>query len=258
MDVSRFTKFSRYELKYVVPVEQLPALRRAVLTRLEPDAYAPEGEYALWSVYYDTPGLRCYWDKIDGHRFRRKVRIRHYGDPYGVSDGDDVWVEIKQRVDRATQKRRLRLSYAEARLLCAGEVPDGVPASSQAFAEEVAGLSAGLSLRPIAMVGYQREAYVGTDYDPGVRVTFDTRVRGRDRDLRFGQETNANRVAVDPSLAVMEVKIDVRLPKWISGMVANHGLSVTRLSKYCRTIDAFEQTPRSVFHADETTEETVS
>lgn len=258
MDVSRFTRFSRYELKYVVPIEQLPALRAEVRTRLEPDAYSPTGEYAVWSLYYDTPGLRAYWEKIDGERFRRKVRIRHYGDPHGIGDGDDVWVEIKQRVDRTTQKRRLRLPYAEARRLCAGELPAEVPPASQAFAEEVAGLASGLSLRPVAMVGYQREAYVGTDYDPGVRITFDKRVRGRDRDLRFGEPTDANRFAVDPSLAVMEIKVDVRAPKWVSAMAATHGLRVTRLSKYCRVVDAFGQAPRSIFHADETNEETVS
>lgn len=257
MDLTRFTKFSRYELKYLVPVEQLPALREAFLTRLEPDAYSPTGEYGLWSLYYDTPGLRAYWEKIDGERFRRKVRIRCYGDEHPVGDGDDVWVEIKQRVDRTTQKRRLRLPYGEARRLCRGELPDDVLPASQAFAEEVAGLSSGLSLRPIAMVGYRREAYVGTDYDRGVRVTFDKRVRGRDRDLRFGQSTEANRFAVDPSMAVLEIKVDVQVPRWITGVVATHGLTVSRLSKYCRTVDVFGGEPRSAFHADETDEEPV-
>jgi VTC domain len=270
MDTRRPHSFSRYELKYLVPAEALPALRADVTTRLDPDPLAPDGRYGVWSLYYDTPGLRAYWEKIDGERFRRKVRVRHYGTPSTVGDGDDVWVEIKQRVDRTSQKRRLRLPYAAALDLC---VPADLPDAARPLAEEVAGLSRAQGLRPVVLVGYQRQAYVGGIHDPGVRVTFDTRVRARDRDLGFADPPDADRFAVDPTLAVMEVKVDERVPHWLTGMVAHHGLTVTRLSKYCKAVEAFDRAPRTLFHAadddglggrpadgraaDRTTEETV-
>ena len=198
-------------------------------------------------MYYDTPALRFYWEKIDGLPFRRKLRIRCYGDAAGVSPTGTVHVEIKQRVNRVTQKRRLEMPYEQAGSLCGGSpTPFDDPLS-----QEIRGLVAGMSLMPTAIVGYQREALVGGLFDPGVRVTFDTRVRGRDRDLRFGASNAANRYVIDPSMAVLEVKVDDRVPSWITALVANHGLRTTRLSKYCRTIDVFGRAPRSLLYQPE-------
>ena len=47
-----------------------------------------------------------------------------------------------------------------------------------------------LDLRPVAMTGYQREAYVGRAADVGLRVTLDHRVRGRDRDFHFAADAD--------------------------------------------------------------------
>lgn len=79
--------------------------------RMDRDLNSPVGGYGVWSLYYDSPPeLRFYWEKIEGLKFRRKLRIRHYGDPVGVTDDSPpVCVEIKQRVNRVTQKRRITL-----------------------------------------------------------------------------------------------------------------------------------------------------
>ncbi|MEU3120556.1 VTC domain-containing protein, partial [Streptomyces albidoflavus] len=103
---SRLHAFNRFELKYLVPVEQAAQIRDELAERMERDAHSPVGGYGVWSLYYDTPQLRFYWEKIEGLKFRRKLRIRHYGDLDGVTDASPVCVEIKQRVNRVTQKRR--------------------------------------------------------------------------------------------------------------------------------------------------------
>ncbi len=128
---------------------------------MERDAYSPVGGYGVWSLYYDTPQLRFYWEKIEGLKFRRKLRIRHYGDLDGVTDASPVCVEVKQRVNRVTQKRRITLPYGVARQLCDGRelVPHSV--RERAFVEEVLELVVRLNLRPAAITGYQREALVG-------------------------------------------------------------------------------------------------
>ena len=86
--------------------------------------------------------------------------------PVHVDDDTTVFVEIKQRVNRVTQKRRVALPYRLARGCCAtaGRWSRTSPASAR-FVEEVLGLRAGLDLRPVAMTGYQREAFVGRDAD---------------------------------------------------------------------------------------------
>ncbi|RZD70662.1 vacuolar transporter, partial [Streptomyces albidoflavus] len=248
---SRLHAFNRFELKYLVPVEQAAQIRDELAERMERDAHSPVGGYGVWSLYYDTPQLRFYWEKIEGLKFRRKLRIRHYGDLDGVTDVSPVCVEIKQRVNRVTQKRRITLPYGVARQLCDGRELVPHSARERAFVEEVLELIVRLNLRPAAITGYQREALVGRDADTGLRVTLDRRVRGRDRDFHFGTERPENRFTIPPHLAVMEIKVNERTPYWITDLAARRNLNLVRVSKYVQSIEAFGLAPRSVFHIDE-------
>ncbi|NUT37684.1 MAG: polyphosphate polymerase domain-containing protein [Hamadaea sp.] len=239
--------FNRYEIKYLVPVTKLPELREQLRARLDDDGNGVGGSYGVWSVYYDTRHLRFYWEKIEGLRFRRKLRIRHYGDRSTVRDDTTVYVEIKQRVNRVTQKRRIGLPYAQARVLCdLRRQVEHLPGQT-AFVNEVLGLVSGLDLRPTATTGYQREAYLGRDADLGLRVTLDHRVRGRDRDFDLAADSE-NRLIIPASLSVLEFKANDRVPYWLTDLAARMDLSVVRVSKYCQSVEAFGRAPRSIFH----------
>lgn len=52
---SRLHAFNRFELKYLVPVEQAAQIRDELAERMERDAHSPVGGYGVWSLYYDTP-----------------------------------------------------------------------------------------------------------------------------------------------------------------------------------------------------------
>ena len=87
--------FNRFELKYLVPRSQLEAIREELTGRMEPDPHAGPSGYGVWSVYYDTAQLRFYREKIEGLKFRRKLRIRRYGEALGeLSTDGPVSVEI--------------------------------------------------------------------------------------------------------------------------------------------------------------------
>ncbi|MGW3293943.1 VTC domain-containing protein [Streptomyces xiamenensis] len=243
---SRLHAFNRYEIKYLVANEDVPAIREELARRMDRDEHCPPGGYGVWSLYYDTPALRFYWEKIEGLKFRRKLRIRHYGDLGAITDDSPVFVEIKQRVNRVTQKRRVRMPYDGARALCdRRELVDTGP-----FGNEVLDLIVRLDLRPTVITGYQREALKGRDQDVGLRVTFDSRVRGRDRDFHLGTPAE-NRYIIPPRLTVMEVKVNERVPYWITDLMARRSLSVVRVSKYVQSVEAHGKAPRSVFHVRE-------
>jgi hypothetical protein len=244
---SRLHAFNRYEIKYLMPVTALPALRAELDRRLDRDSHGTDGGYGVWSTYYDTRDLRFYWEKIEGLRFRRKLRIRHYGDRFAVEDGTTVFVEIKQRVNRVTQKRRVALPYGQALRLCDHRelVEDG------AFVQEVLGLVSRLDLRPVAMTGYQREAFVGRGAEAGLRVTVDRRLRGRDRDFHLGADAE-NRLIIPARLAVVEFKANERVPYWLTDLAAELNLNVARISKYCQSVEAYGRAPRSIFHVPDT------
>ena len=71
--------FNRFELKYVIPHEEALAFVDGLGELLVPDPHTgPRGVYAISSTYYDSDGLVCFWEKVDGLKVRRKLRIRRY------------------------------------------------------------------------------------------------------------------------------------------------------------------------------------
>lgn len=63
---------------------------------MDRDLHSPAGGYGVWSFDYGSPQLRFYWEKIEGLKFRRKLRIRHYGNLDAATEDSPVCVEIKR------------------------------------------------------------------------------------------------------------------------------------------------------------------
>ncbi|CAJ1585443.1 polyphosphate polymerase domain-containing protein [[Mycobacterium] wendilense] len=241
---SRLHAFNRYEIKYLLDEFKVPALREQLAAHMAVDAYSPQGGYPVTSLYYDTPDLRFYWEKIEGLRFRRKLRMRLYGTPAECTEDTPVQVEIKQRVNRVTQKRRLALPYGTARRWLDGREQISCSPAERPFVEEVTTLVGNLDLRPIVTTGYRREAFVGWEADLGLRVTIDHKVHGRDRDFHFASGAT-NRYTIPPKLAIVEIKANERVPYWVTDLAARAEMSVVRISKYCQSVQAFGLAPRS-------------
>lgn len=234
--------FNRFELKYLVTLHQAESFKHDLRAYLTPDSNGGiQGAYELSSLYYDSPDYRCYWEKMDGIRLRRKLRIRHYETDTPLTDETPVFVEIKQRVDRVTQKWRALLSYREALQLCdEREIPEHDPRDS-AVIEEIAALIWHYNLHPASLIHYRREAWVGGDYDIGLRVTFDT-------EMRYGVSfANPAALRLDssstecdlfpPTWVIIEIKVNERIPYWLTELIAVHNLNLVRVSKYARSIE---------------------
>ncbi|NLE82194.1 MAG: polyphosphate polymerase domain-containing protein [Rhodococcus sp.] len=247
---SKLHAFNRYEIKYFVDEMKVPELRRELAARMDTDPHSPHGSYPVTSLYYDTADLRFYWEKIEGLKFRRKLRLRLYGNPDKCADDTPVQVEIKQRVNRVTQKRRTAMPYGLARGWVNGREEIDCHPSQRPFVNEVSTLVGNLDLRPIVTTGYRREAFVGRGADLGLRVTIDHKVHGRDRDFHFASGAQ-NRFIVPPKLAIVELKANERVPYWATDLTARLGMSVIRISKYCQSVQAFGLAPHSRIGAPE-------
>lgn len=231
--------FNRYELKYVINQAQQSQIVESLSPYMEADRQDERGGgYLVTSLYYDSLDYKAYWDKIEGHRFRRKLRIRAYGDER-VTDASQLFVEIKQRVNKTLQKKRLILSYEAAKQLCgAGRLPDDLAAEDRSLAEEICYLSKTLNLRPTCLVAYRRLAFNGTDYDPGLRITFDSQLKSRTHDLTLSSLTyTKNSYFVPPQWIVMEVKVNNRVPYWVTQLLGKHGCTLRRVGKYCTALE---------------------
>ncbi|WP_138996996.1 polyphosphate polymerase domain-containing protein [Rhodococcus zopfii] len=244
LTASKLHAFNRYEIKYLVDEMTVPELRTELAARMDTDPFSPRGGYPVTSLYYDTADLRFYWEKIEGLKFRRKLRMRLYGNPANCTDDTTVQIEIKQRVNRVTQKRRIALPYGPARRWLDGREKIDCGPAQQPFVNEVSTLIGSLDLRPIVTTGYLREAFVGREADLGLRVTIDHKVHGRDRDFRFASGAE-NRFTIPPKLAIVELKANERVPYWATDLTARLDMSVIRVSKYCQSVQAFGLAPRS-------------
>jgi SPX domain protein involved in polyphosphate accumulation len=195
------------------------------------------GRYSLSSLYYDSPDLRCYRENADGLKFRRKLRIRRYETGEVFADESPVFLEIKQRYDRVTQKRRTFLPYHVALQLCNDhQIPDHRP-EDKALIEEAYAFLWQYNLRPASIVRYDRQAFVGTEYDRGLRVTFDTSLSFEASQLHL-HDVPSGLPMLPANYVVMEIKVNERIPLWLTDMIAAHSLQRVGLSKYCRSVEA--------------------
>ena len=241
--MARIKEYSRYELKYLLNKEQCATLSKLMAGYMTLDAHGDaQGRYAITSLYYDTVDYKAYWDKVEGHKFRRKVRVRLYGDRV-IGPDSQCFVEIKQRINKTLQKKRVILPYETATALCGAgaEVQAELSEADRAVVSEVRYLQSTLQLQPACVVSYDRLAFEGSEYDPGLRVTFDTNLKGRVHDLSLLAEgSSENHYFIPPGWCVMEVKVNYRVPYWLTELVARYGCTLRRISKYCAALEQFK------------------
>jgi hypothetical protein len=228
-------EFNRFEHKYLVPCKALPGLLRELepYAALDPYCEGRQG-YKVYSVYWDSPDLACFWEKLEGLEIRRKLRFRSYG------QGSDVFVEIKGRTDRTVQKRRIRLPLAQASLVL-GRAGGGSPESAVASVEdpvatEIEIFARRYQLQPRMAIGYRRLALFGSELSD-LRITFDSRVQYSGANLDIAQPFETGNYLIDPRNVVMEMKYNGRVPLWLSKLVSRHEFHLIRLSKYCSAVD---------------------
>lgn len=232
-------RFNRYELKYVLPWAKCEAIMEDLRPHLPVDKHGGRSGYRIVSLYYDSPDYDFFWAKVEGLKFRRKVRLRAYVDR-NIEDISECLVEIKQRINRTGQKRRLVLPLDEAERLCAGKsISPCADPLDQKVAEEVSYIARAKHLQPSAITAYHRHAFEGLHTNAGLRVTFDTDVRARISVLKLNADAE-NKLIVPPGWAIMEVKANDGVPAWMIGLLARHDCQLRRVSKYCLGLAALK------------------
>lgn len=240
--------FNRFELKYLIPIELVETLKDHFSKYMKTDDNGDDsGWYSITSLYYDSDDYRCYWEKIEWLKYRRKLRIRYYEWKDKLRDDDIVFAEIKQRVDRVTQKRRVPLPRKDAKLLCnQREIPEH-DSKDSATVQEIAHFAYEYNLQPTCITSYFRQAWVWTDKDPWLRITFDTNIRERHKDLDLASK-KIGQVMIPLNMSVMEVKANEHLPFWIIELISKYSLRLVRVSKYCQGMETAQRVNESVFH----------
>lgn len=221
---------SRYELKYRLTLQEADRVARDLEAHCRPDEHGDDrGRYRVDSLYFDTHDARCYWEKIDGQKIRRKLRYRTY-----LREGFDPapgFLEIKKKVSSCIVKTKKSMTQEAALDLAArGGSPSGVDAD---LPPEFHFFFAEYEVTPAFHVVYDRRALIA-ERDREVRITFDTGLAvdwpGR------GNRLPRYRVSCENE-AILELKFNHAIPLWLLAVVRERGLRLERISKYCLGYD---------------------
>ena len=216
------TIFKRYELKYLLTIEQKERLLPAMQPYMQIDRY---GRTTIRNLYLDTDNHRLIRRSIEKPAYKEKLRIRSYEQATADST---VFAELKKKYDGVVYKRRLPLTEQQATAwLCQGAL---APVDTQISREIGYFMQHYAPLKPTLFLSYEREAYFeknGGDF----RVTFDDRLLARQTDLSL-QAAVSGVPLLDDRLVLMELKCSGGIPLWMAQALSREGLYKTSFSKY--------------------------
>ena len=107
---------SRVELKYYITSTQQKQLYELWKGYICASSFTNEqATYPVLSLYYDSPALTFYHEKLDGTPLRKKVRLRTYG--YNFSPENTAFLEIKEKTFDKIKKIRVKLNPFDNQLL---------------------------------------------------------------------------------------------------------------------------------------------
>lgn len=213
--------FKRVEKKYRVDSRKKKELLSIIDRYLVPDEH---GKSTVSSLYIDTPDFLLIRNSIDARVYKEKLRLRSYGVP---NLDTKVFLEIKKKFKGVVYKRRISLPLSDAYKYLETRAR---PEESQIMNEIDYAMDFYRSPKPMMLVSYEREAYFVKNM-PTVRLTFDSAVRYREKDL-FLEKGNEGKQILPDGEFILEIKADGAMPIWLSHALDECGIFPVSYSKY--------------------------
>ena len=216
------TIFKRYEIKYMLTLEQKEKILCAMQNYMSLDKY---GRSSIRNVYFDTDNYRLIRRSIEKPIYKEKLRIRSYGK--AEKDGN-VFVELKKKYDGIVYKRRIALPCDTAFNWVQGKAP--CPTDTQISREIEYFLKHYETLRPAAFLSYEREAYYEKS-GGSFRVTFDDNILFRTDELSLDTDAFGSPL-LENGKVLMELKCSGGIPLWLVKVLSEEKIYKTSFSKY--------------------------
>ena len=216
------TVFKRYELKYMITLEQKESILAAMKPYMELDKY---GRTTIRNLYYDTDTYLLIRRSIEKPVYKEKLRVRSYSQ---ADPNSKVFVELKKKYKHVVYKRRISLPEAEAMEWLARK--DHCHKYTQISSEVDYFLDYYKTLHPAVFLSYEREAYYSGD-GSDFRVTFDDTILCRQEDLSLQLEVYGTPILPE-GMALMEIKCSGGIPLWMTDVLSKEHIYKTSFSKY--------------------------
>lgn len=216
------TVFERYELKYMLTLEQKEKILKTMKLYMTLDKF---GRTTIQNIYFDTEDYRLIRRSIEKPVYKEKLRVRSYGS--AVNDGI-VFVELKKKYKKVVYKRRVSLPISEAmEWLCKNR---HCHLDTQIVDEIDYFLDYYKSLKPVLFLSYEREAFYSNDKSD-FRVTFDENILCRQEDMSFISEAYGTSILPEGTV-LMEIKCSGGIPLWMTHLLSEEHIYKTSFSKY--------------------------
>ena len=216
------TVFKRYELKYMLTLEQKEKILEAMSPYMRLDKY---GRTTIRNIYFDTENYRIIRQSIEKPAYKEKLRIRSYSQ---ATSDSTVFVELKKKYEKVVYKRRLPLCQQDAMTWVRRE--RACPLDTQISREIDYFIDFYGKLKPTVFLSYEREAY----YDKGggdFRVTFDDNILCRQTEVDLRANVYGTLILPEGKV-LMELKCSGGIPLWMVDVLSRERIYKTSFSKY--------------------------
>ncbi|MDD4797790.1 MAG: polyphosphate polymerase domain-containing protein [Eubacteriales bacterium] len=224
----------RHEVKYYLDERQAFVLAQFLARVMRADSHAgADGQYWIRSLYFDTPGNRDYYDKVNGCCQRKKIRLRIYDTAAATAT-----LEMKSKRGEFVHKQGLPLRKADARRLIDGDYTF-LPGMQSAAADPFFVCFRREHRRPVVLVDYKRQAFE-LPFE-NIRVTIDRDVRASTHAQGLFEQRVPGVTVLDGRRCILEVKYRRAIPDFIRGILSDIGPPKESISKYvmCRQAIGF-------------------
>lgn len=221
---------NRREIKYVVGSAEAAEFMLRVADHCVWDTNDGDGGYLSHSVYFDSPDLSFFRQKIEGAPTQSKPRLRTYR-PSLDTPPSAIFLEFKHRESDIITKERTALNADQAERLLRGDL---IAHPDNAIIEKFTTLRERMSLMNSLSVLYHRIAFASTD-QPGLRITFDRRLQYSNC-FDLNPLVSTLKPIEPPDRAVIELKFSGDLPIQITNTTAQLKFQPSDYSKYANGV----------------------
>ncbi|MBR2070238.1 MAG: polyphosphate polymerase domain-containing protein [Clostridia bacterium] len=216
------TVFRRYELKYILTLEQKEKVLNAISPYMTLDKY---GKTTIRNVYYDTDNYLLIRRSIEKPTYKEKLRIRSYS---MATSESTVFVELKKKYEKVVYKRRIALPEKKAISWVNREIQ--CPVNTQISREIDYFINFYGKLKPTMFLSYEREAYYDNN-DGDFRITFDDNILCRQNDISLCSPPFGTPI-LEKGKVLMELKCYGGIPLWLVEVLSKEKIYKTSFSKY--------------------------
>ncbi len=214
--------FKRYELKYMITLDQKERILETIFPYMALDKY---GRTTIRNIYFDTDSYRLIRRSIEKPVYKEKMRIRSY---CKAQPNSTVFVELKKKYKSVVYKRRVAMTEMQALEWVLNGRRN--TEETQITKEIDYFISYYESLHPTVFLSYDREAYYSID-GSDFRITFDDNILCRTDELSLESDPRGTAI-LDDGYTIMEIKTSCGIPLWMTSFLSKEGIFKISFSKY--------------------------